>query len=183
LRHAARGLSPRARGKPPIGGSAEIASGPIPAGAGETGSNHSRVLPAMAYPRGRGGNLQRKILRFGQLGLSPRARGKRKPVKARSSMSRPIPAGAGETTTPRTCSSWRRAYPRGRGGNITVRAYGFMDGGLSPQARGKLNNGIPGASTRGPIPAGAGETRSARGRRQDYRAYPRGRGGNHELLT
>ena len=50
--------------------------------------------------------------------------------------------------------------------------------GLSPLARGKLAFVGVGKTLGGPIPAGAGETRSRSGRPRLSRAYPRWRGGN-----
>ena len=52
------------------------------------------------------------------MGLSPRSRGKLRNCSCRISRLGPIPAVAGETDQRRQMTATRRAYPRGRGGNI-----------------------------------------------------------------
>ena len=68
--------------------------------------------------------------------------------------------------------------PRKRGGNDTVEENWYAWEGLSPQARGKLSNEFAIPVTKGPIPAGAGETRKITSTIRNKRAYPRRRGGN-----
>ena len=72
----------------------------------------------------------------------------------------------------------RGAYPRWRGGNEIWQERVAIVRGLSPLARGKLLSVVFGEATRGPIPAGAGETPGSFVRLAPRRAYPRWRGGN-----
>ena len=91
------GLSPQARGKLVAPGTLTVPVGPIPAGTGETLCNHHPATCSGAYPRRHGGNffISRPI--FLLWGLSPQARGKRKPCGQNISRCGPIPAGTGET--------------------------------------------------------------------------------------
>ena len=72
----ARGLSPRARGKPSVTDAPSIVKGPIPASAGETGRALTSMTAMRAYPRERGGNGDGMRTSSETEGLSPRARGK-----------------------------------------------------------------------------------------------------------
>ena len=91
-------------------------------------------------------------------GLSPLARGKRREFFKNDPAKGPIPAGAGETTCWCSRPNESGAYPRWRGGNFPCRALCPLAQGLSPLARGKQIDSGKSMSTRGPIPAGAGET-------------------------
>ena len=152
--------------------------GPIPAGAGETRSDHPQAPVSGAYPRWRGGNRRQRNAPHVREGLSPLARGKPEVVSFAPVRRGPIPAGAGETHGFLTAITMPGAYPRWRGGN----QLGFLikrgGGGLSPLARGKQPTSTWGAAGPGPIPAGAGETRISNLPRSQPRAYPRWRGGN-----
>ena len=70
------GTSPRARGKPPLGGSPGKILRNIPACAGKTTNTGQKIPPFSEHPRVRGENLGGKgvFQRFD--GTSPRARGK-----------------------------------------------------------------------------------------------------------
>ena len=72
----AAGTSPRARGKPPLGGSPGKILRNIPACAGKTTNTGQKIPPFSEHPRVRGENLGGKgvFQRFD--GTSPRARGK-----------------------------------------------------------------------------------------------------------
>ncbi len=111
-----------------------------------------------AYPRRHGGNST--ILRIDAelSGLSPQARGKPLEPPAFRHGEGPIPAGTGETNPVISRSNPSRAYPRRHGGNSAACPGTPDNGGLSPQARGKL-----------------GEKAKMI---QVYRAYPRRHGGN-----
>ena len=95
---AARGSSPRMRGKP------HRATGPfhavriIPAHAGQTGERPSNARPLADHPRACGANLQ-LVEGFGGsfFGSSPRMRGKRQGSDGRRPETRIIPAHAGQT--------------------------------------------------------------------------------------
>ena len=173
-----QGLSPRTRGKPPIIRYHSTPSGPIPANAGETPRCQIAYSCVRAYPRERGGNMRH----YGGLpmtwGLSPRTRGKLKPVLRSSITLGPIPANAGETITNATMFHALRAYPRERGGNAYCPAFWRVNAGLSPRTRGKPIELDFDKTKLGPIPANAGETRRYDQDRKRFRAYPRERGGN-----
>ena len=173
-----RGLSPRARGKPPTGGSSGSKAGSIPARAGETGRQMMPRFGAGVYPRARGGNRSRSVRRTTTSGLSPRARGK----LARRARDKPqggsIPARAGETLDREARGHQERVYPRARGGNRYTVPLHRQPAGLSPRARGKLARSCVSQSCTGSIPARAGETRSGPRRGAHWRVYPRARGGN-----
>ena len=172
------GLSPLARGKPQGRLAPHFDIGPIPAGAGETGSAESSSQAVRAYPRWRGGNIRRSRETDSGRGLSPLARGKLLLSFLQKQRAGPIPAGAGETTTGCTNLILHRAYPRWRGGNMTQELLPIPVAGLSPLARGKQSStsALPAAS--GPIPAGAGETSVFPKMPATIGAYPRWRGGN-----
>ena len=152
--------------------------GPIPAGRGNHGAQVAWARGAGAYPRGRGGDRRRPRSQIMPAwGLSPRVRGRPWPTADRDSaapglsprvrgrpggaahwprgMAGPIPAGAGETSTP-LCQ--------------------LTPAGLSPRVRGRPIRRRELVSRRGPIPAGAGEP-SLMASTGQLRAYPRGRGG------
>ena len=75
-------------------------------------------------------------------------------------------------------STFRRAYPRRRGGNLGESFGGDRDLGLSPQARGEHLLGPSLVIRGGPIPAGAGGTAMNLNPDRMDGAYPRRRGGN-----
>ena len=115
------GLSPRARGNLPglIVSGGRL--GPIPAGAGEPRADGYNQGRSRAYPRGRGGTLLKMDGLVSMGGLSPRARGNRRPRCCASPPAGPIPAGAGEPLAEQPGGGRMRAYPRGRGGTaITI---------------------------------------------------------------
>ena len=121
------GLSPLARGKPLRPHDGGGIAGPIPAGAGETGSVGSGIVSLRAYPRWRGGN-QISVGRLSSArGLSPLARGKRGEKVPRNTWSGPIPAGAGETDLRHQPPPLPKAYPRWRGGNQVAREVAVCD--------------------------------------------------------
>ncbi len=94
---ACEGLSPQARGKPPVPTPTRCDQGPIPAGTGETTSNERPDRYSGAYPRRHGGNEEMGVCGSAIRGLSPQARGKPSSMRFSRSCSGPIPAGTGET--------------------------------------------------------------------------------------
>ncbi len=151
------GLSPQARGNLRRGDRRRGRPGPIPAGAGEPYGSPFLRAASRAYPRRRGGTFCRTGIPFRIQGLSPQARGNRPSGVHAVIPHGPIPAGAGEPGRPGCRSRARRAYPRRRGGTDTALPLGSTRAGLSPQARGNLTNSALRATSKGPIPAGAGE--------------------------
>ena len=177
-RSLSAGPSPRARGKQQSRRSSRIASGTIPAGAGETDWHRLQPQLQRDHPRGRGGNRPLGHRPPPHRGPSPRARGKQIAVHALLASGGTIPAGAGETPIFCGWSCGCGDHPRGRGGNRHCRHIDEQGEGPSPRARGKLTFLLPHRTRRGTIPAGAGETGDcARGGRGGG-DHPRGRGGN-----
>ncbi len=131
-----KGLSPLARGNltGEIGGN--VASGPIPARAGQPWAPMGACTRWWAYPRSRGAtgstSAQQQVL----AGLSPLARGNHGVRAARVRQLGPIPARAGQPARRHTKGLGSRAYPRSRGATTGEWADFSGDEGLSPLARG-----------------------------------------------
>ena len=153
-------------------------SGPIPAGTGETLPKRSKTFPLRAYPRRHGGNARLLIELRSVMGLSPQARGKQVWDQVGDQVWGPIPAGTGETVVGCRGVQPLRAYPRRHGGNEGENDMKLIAQGLSPQARGKLQNSSGNLQVTGPIPAGTGETAFPATGSRPAKAYPRRHGGN-----
>ncbi len=95
-----RGLSPLARGTLPITVERAKNSRFIPAGAGNTCRRRVTMLVPAVYPRWRGEHIFTGLHGSQVFGLSPLARGTRQSRISRRTMSRFIPAGAGNTPIP-----------------------------------------------------------------------------------
>jgi hypothetical protein len=171
------GLSPRARGNP--GGAVGTCqdAGPIPACAGEPALD--LFLPNLkgAYPRVRGGTRAWFWNPTSALGLSPRARGNLGRMRWRALWLGPIPACAGEPNTEKCIKTILGAYPRVRGGTDSKAVLQVWHEGLSPRARGNLDDLRPVSRVIGPIPACAGEPPGSLRHPIAAGAYPRVRGG------
>ena len=135
---AEQGLSPLARGNLLANASLTLSGGPIPARAGEPLAWFPVMAVVRAYPRSRGGTVERASPVLGSLGLSPLARGNHidgaevqwrvGPIPARAgepygaswaaATVGPIPARAGEPDWAAGKIHEARAYPRSRGGTI-----------------------------------------------------------------
>ena len=154
----AEGPSPRVRGKPTRRRPPCRRPRSIPASAGET-----LLLPAgdgelRVHPRECGGNEPRLLGVGGQLGPSPRVRGKHQDRPGRGVWGGSIPASAGETTSRKPSALGRRVHPRecGGNGNLVGRKEGIR--GPSPRVRGKPRGRRALRLGLGSIPASAGET-------------------------
>ncbi len=111
-----------------------------------------------------------------QDGLSPLARGTHYLTKNHIVAVRFIPAGAGNTTTTHKRQRNAPVYPRWRGEHFNLAQIAIEEFGLSPLARGTLNEvGDCGCDLRF-IPAGAGNTLFKKGIRIMNPVYPRWRG-------
>jgi len=172
-----RGLSPLARGNLTDGYPNGAHSGPIPARAGEPTPHTPKISARGAYPRSRGGTLNREIKRKSQGGLSPLARGNLESSHYPKGSNGPIPARAGEPTRRQSGPDQTGAYPRSRGGTSSKPALSVSTWGLSPLARGNRSSSAVNSSLVRPIPARAGEPRPSVSARQKNAAYPRSRGG------
>ena len=172
-----KGLSPLARGNPPVPVANGGTGGPIPARAGEPASAHWGSPPEGAYPRSRGGTRHGVGRNWRQRGLSPLARGNLPNAARRTGRSGPIPARAGEPDDQLQCLPADGAYPRSRGGTCRMQRAAQVDQGLSPLARGNPTTNSNAFLLTGPIPARAGEPRLDCAPGCWKRAYPRSRGG------
>ena len=153
-----RGSSPRVRGRrgprPLHGAGARL----IPAGAGQT----CRVLPprrpGRAHPRGCGADVLARVAPAGELGSSPRVRGRLGRDLEDDELAGLIPAGAGQTSSVRRSASPATAHPRGCGADLPGGNRARGCGGSSPRVRGRRRRTSHGDKLRRLIPAGAGQT-------------------------
>ncbi len=137
----------------------------------------SAGMPRKAvHPRRRGEHWPAPAASTASTGSSPQARGTPRSSSSRFSLSRFIPAGAGNTCSPRRRAFRPPVHPRRRGEHgISIKKL-IERGGSSPQARGTRWSGRCRRGTRRFIPAGAGNTRR-RPRASEQRAvHPRRRG-------
>ncbi len=95
---------------------------------------------------------------YTSLGLSPLARGTPVCTMRSLSLSRFIPAGAGNTKQLANMKPYIPVYPRWRGEHASIRTFTFTVAGLSPLARGTLSEGRFWLAAMRFIPAGAGNT-------------------------
>ena len=171
------GLSPPARGSLNPCPHHERLRRPIPARAGEPSYGAASYGAAGAYPRPRGGAVEKLVTASSCTGLSPPARGSPSRGVRQRDKRGPIPARAGEPTEIGAVTGAIRAYPRPRGGADYVRPTIDPSRGLSPPARGSLEGPLHAGDLAGPIPARAGEPIRGVGLEPRLRAYPRPRGG------
>jgi len=130
----------------------------------------------------RGGTQPSRLCKQCVQGLSPLARGNRRPISALNRSMGSIPACAGEPMpTPSRCGA-SRVYPRLRGGTCTAFHPLDLDYGLSPLARGNHSKSLEGAVRGGSIPACAGEPHPSAPSGRVAGVYPRLRGGTVPAL-
>ena len=173
----AHGLSPRVRGNRPAVVRSDGRAGSIPACAGEPRRVNSVSSCSRVYPRVCGGTGVGVVGGGGFQGLSPRVRGNPSATRPSASMTRSIPACAGEppctpsgplsaAVYPRVCGGTpepptgprrRRVYPRVCGGTHPGLSRAFTQHGLSPRVRGNPRRGPSDCRMPGSIPACAGE--------------------------
>ena len=173
-----RGSSPRGRGKPRgprrSGGWRRL----IPAWAGKTSRQHRRRRDRGAHPRVGGENTPPGPTAEGEVGSSPRGRGKRRwPGLSRRGAGL-IPAWAGKTARLFSNRAFMTAHPRVGGENRSLRTFAVWVSGSSPRGRGKRARSSVFRWRRGLIPAWAGKTRRAQAMHSWVRAHPRVGGEN-----
>ena len=175
---AARGSSPRGRGKPASTPRAETSPGLIPAWAGKTRRRRRRARTLRAHPRVGGENPRTTRAPRTRTGSSPRGRGKRPLTNGFRVGGGLIPAWAGKTggSAPAFGGAW--AHPRVGGENGTASPQVMCAQGSSPRGRGK--RGVVGWLGRawGLIPAWAGKTSLCPPRSRKAPAHPRVGGEN-----
>ena len=93
-----------------------------------------------------------------------------------------IPAGAGNTAPLKICTKAIAVYPRWRGEHWQNKHRGTRGAGLSPLARGTLDQAVLFFQRRRFIPAGAGNTQKQNTETAVPAVYPRWRG-EHALMT
>ena len=130
------GLSPLARGTPPLRSSTRSISRFIPAGAGNSRSILLALFRLAVYPRWRGELCIKTSVKNFAVGLSPLARGTRTRDAPRFVGTRFIPAGAGNSPVASFPVVSSSVYPRWRGELRRKRMRSPMVIGLSPLARG-----------------------------------------------
>ena len=153
----------------------------IPAYAGSTIRAKAYDPNRSDHPRIRGEHVRKcSSIRFAA-GSSPHTRGapqlRRRPPR-RSGI---IPAYAGSTRTPPSCSGWRPDHPRIRGEHGSACREVLGDDGSSPHTRGARMGGVGGRFLVGIIPAYAGSTARRRRRPRSPWDHPRIRG-EHSAL-
>ena len=112
-------------------------------------------------------------------GLSPRVRGNRIPMSSWFTMSRSIPASAGEPTCAVPAASMARVYPRECGGTFLLLRSMAAASGLSPRVRGNRRAGTEFEGRLRSIPASAGEPHKLSMTSGNNWVYPRECGGTH----
>ena len=111
------------------------------------------------------------------MGLSPRVRGNRAAMRLRPRWTGSIPACAGEPRSSCSARPTTRVYPRVCGGTDWIKSFDLDGVGLSPRVRGNRGFVLDAPSTRGSIPACAGEPQGANCRTDRVGVYPRVCGG------
>ena len=130
------GLSPLARGTPPLRSSTRSISRFIPAGAGNSRSILLALFRLAVYPRWRGELYINEVNLWKLYGLSPLARGTLFMRGSKSPRRRFIPAGAGNSGESGCVHQWSSVYPRWRGELKQIVRFPHIHDGLSPLARG-----------------------------------------------
>ncbi len=153
-----RGLSPLARGTPILEFVIWTPMRFIPAGAGNSSSAFLCAVSKSVYPRWRGELSTIYPPLLNGTGLSPLARGTLPLVSCRPRKNRFIPAGAGNSATRWQSSYPTTVYPRWRGELFFQLQHCCCIDGLSPLARGTLNQVVVLSAAGRFIPAGAGNS-------------------------
>ena len=130
----------------------------IPAHAGQTSSTYTESSWITDHPRACGANPQIFTDKEYMIGSSPRMRGKLRPVTARPSRIRIIPAHAGQTVSAVAQHNTLPDHPRACGANDHKRATHVCSSGSSPRMRGKRAGGKHDGRRVRIIPAHAGQT-------------------------
>ena len=131
---------------------------------------------AAVYPRWRGEHDKSLTKNTSTPGLSPLARGTHHYFGKSVIKNRFIPAGAGNTYRSNGRNTEFSVYPRWRGEHSTTENLYESNSGLSPLARGTLDQAVLFFQRRRFIPAGAGNTPKEIASQLNLPVYPRWRG-------
>ena len=159
-----QGRSPLTRGRRSSQTHDILATGSIPAHAGETRAALIWSSFLEVDPRSRGGDSFSSLEGLQLLGRSPLTRGRLARLDAQHESPGSIPAHAGETRFWRSPAADRGVDPRSRGGDRGRIARPHQRAGRSPLTRGRLDCLRGALLAQGSIPAHAGETVSLRPR-------------------
>ena len=177
------GSSPLARGTRLWHGVKRLASGLIPARAGNTESGCTAKITGGAHPRSRGEHDDRPQTQCWRRGSSPLARGTHDYGKGFHFVEGLIPARAGNTYFYLFPFTLFRAHPRSRGEHTVEIVEIELIEGSSPLARGTREHLFGHVLTQGLIPARAGNTLYLRVIVFSFRAHPRSRGEHHDVFS
>ena len=136
---------------------------------------------AAVYPRWRGEHDKSLTKNNSTPGLSPLARGTHHYFGKSVIKNRFIPAGAGNTISVMLKDIAGSVYPRWRGEHWQNKHRGTRGAGLSPLARGTLDQAVLFFQRRRFIPAGAGNTQKQNTETAVPAVYPRWRGEHDEI--
>ena len=173
------GSSPRMRGKPIRDPIDMTAVRIIPAHAGQTRPTGWRGRSGPDHPRACGANGFDSSKLGGDLGSSPRMRGKLRQGLGHKFAYRIIPAHAGQTRRCRSTLTARTDHPRACGANWVLRQHVDTVAGSSPRMRGKPASGELVLDGFRIIPAHAGQTRITPAPPHQKADHPRACGANH----
>ena len=176
------GSSPRGRGKHQPRNWRKPRGGLIPARAGKTSEAVRHTHTRRAHPRAGGENQTNRNTGGGELGSSPRGRGKLDTMSRGWTCTRLIPARAGKTSSGCGPSSNAPAHPRAGGENYPDSPMGGEERGSSPRGRGKQGAHLGYLVCARLIPARAGKTLRGHSHLRDPAAHPRA-GGENQLLV
>ena len=158
-RTARMGLSPRARGNHEQVGHVPETAGSIPTCAGKPLRRHHHQCQPAVYPHVRGETVFASLSHSYEQGLSPRARGNRRPPCASPCDRGSIPTCAGKPFRRRRRHGLKRVYPHVRGETTVAAIAATWPAGLSPRARGNQVKPPMRLSSKGSIPTCAGKPR------------------------
>ena len=161
------------RGTPRQWSSACYQSGIIPAYAGNTSPTNPGESTLRDHPRVCGEHMETVTGFSASLGSSPRMRGTQQRHGAEGHGGGIIPAYAGNTPRPARPSSTIRDHPRVCGEHFASPLVSPAGKGSSPRMRGTHAVRYSAEAWTGIIPAYAGNTTAARGRRPRGRDHPR----------
>ena len=153
------GSSPRVRGKLASKLIPRLPARIIPASAGQTGHAPRRHTHPPDHPRECGANMTAVDMKASGTGSSPRVRGKQTVDDSPTSITRIIPASAGQTPYARAITVRMPDHPRECGANQVNDTKVGDKNGSSPRVRGKRPTGPSPRAARRIIPASAGQTR------------------------